>query len=140
MRRLVIAAALLASGCYLSHSPTDGDAGTTRRDAGAPTVDAGITTACDESKLRTSGIVEPWGPGARCEELIACVGTGEAMDAARAAFPGLVCRDGLDALCVGVGPTSCSVFVGALSATQYEAACALTLRDDVGALYCAGDL
>lgn len=124
---------LFASGCYLAHGPSTGvDA--------AARPDAGVASACDESKLRTSGIVEPWAPGSFCDLLVACVSTGEAMDAARAAFPGLACRDGIDAVCVGVGPTSCSVSVGSLTDAEYEAACALTLRSDVGALVCAGDL
>lgn len=131
MRWLLVASTLLSVGCYRSHRVAS-DASVRR--------DAGPVLLCDESKLRTAGLVEPWAPGSFCDVVVACVGTAEAMDATREAFPELVCRDGLDALCVGVGPTSCSVGVGTLSSAQYDAACALSLRDDVGALYCAGDL
>ncbi len=134
--RALLALSLLVAGCYQSHRVAEMDAGL-RRDAGAGP-DAAL--ACDESKLRTSGLVEPWAPGSLCDVLVACVSTGEAMDAARAAFPGLLCRDGIDAVCVGVGPTSCSVSVGTLSGAEYDAACALTLRPDVAALVCSGDL
>ncbi len=124
---------LLGSGCYRSHTPPDG------RDAGART-DAGTAAACDTSKLRTSGLVEPWARGSRCDQLVACVDTSTAIDAARAAFPGLTCRDAIDAVCVGVGASSCSANVGTLSDVEYDGACALTLRADVGALVCSGDL
>ena len=123
---LSLAAVLASSGCYLSHGASDAE-----RDAGA---------ACEESKLRTSGLVEPWAPGSFCDVLVACVGTSAAMDAARASFPELTCRDAIDPVCVGVAPTSCSVRVGTLSNADYHAACALTLRSDVAALVCSGDL
>lgn len=132
MRAASIALVLLAPGCYLSHGVTEG------ADADAPPDTT--STACDESKLRTSGLVEPWARGSRCELLVACVDTSEAMVAAQSSFPGLACRDGIDPACVGAAPTSCMVHVGTLSDAEYDAACALTLRDDVAALVCAGDL
>lgn len=125
-------ALLLLPGCYLSHGRTAG------ADGGDPQDSASLV--CDASKLRTSGLVEPWAPGSRCELLVACLDTSEAIDAAGSSFPGLACRDAIDAVCVGLAPTSCSVLVGTLSDAEYEAACALTLRDDVAALVCAGDL
>lgn len=133
VRAASVIGVLFASGCYLAHGLAPGPDASARRDAGA-------ASACDESKLRTSGLVEPWAPGSFCDILVACVRTGEAMDAARAAFPGLACRDGIDAVCVGVGPTSCAVSIGTLTEADYEAACALTRRPDVNALVCSGDL
>lgn len=125
-------ALLLLPGCYLSHGLAAGTDGGVAQDS--------ASLACDVSKLRTSGLVEPWAPGSRCELLVACLDTSEAIDAARSAFPDLACRDAIDPSCAGLAPTSCSVVVGTLSDAEHEAACALTLRDDVAALLCAGDL
>ncbi len=139
MRASAIALVLLLPGCYLSHGLPAGADASPGRDAGSVSHDAGAR-ACDESKLRTSGLVEPWAPGSRCETLVACLDTSEAIDAARVAFPGMECRDGIDPACAGIAASSCSLFVGTLSSADYDAACALTLRDDVAALVCAGDL
>lgn len=141
MRALAIATVLLCSSCYRSHARPElrhaADAGTTR-DAGTAS-DAG-TAACDPSKLRTSGLVEPWARGSFCDQLVACLDTSDAIDAARASFPDLTCRDAIDAVCVGAGASSCTANVGTLSDADYDAACRLTLRGDVGALVCSGDL
>jgi len=149
MRRVAILSLLLA-GCYQSHrASTDrSDAGArVRRDAGGPArvdaggpvrVDAGL--ACDESKLRTSGLVEGWGVGRRCELIVVCTEEMSAWPEVLTWFPDATCRAETDFACGGEGRMSCLASVGVLDADAYEAACWLTLNWDVRAVVCAGDL
>ena len=127
---------VLATGCYLSGG----------RGGDAP-VDAStgedVAVACEEAKLRTSGMAEPFAVGGRCEFLVVCsseIITGRLAEEIVVRFPSMTCSPRPDYSCDADAASSCIAYVGTLDAEQYAAGCELTRMEEVTSVVCAGDL
>jgi len=134
--RFTALALVTLTACHLSHERSTPD-------ADAPASGDGAAVGCDEGKLRTSGMAEPFAAGNRCEFLVVCSSeyvAGRLEEEIVVRFPSMTCSGRPDGACDGDAVSSCIAYLGTLDEDQYSTGCELTLMDEVTSLVCAGDI